>query len=270
MNLLVQPVSLAAQNPVPVLHAQRCAGKLVMLGDRQIENLVGLEKRREYRPALQHHAAQFHLAKQLRIGQNHLGILCPRRRFDPRPMKAPPRLVAAHIGNDYALCARLPALPHHFGHELGIRVGRLLRRAVPRDIGLDHHNVLTANKAPHTAKILQSLLRQRARFSALYNGEVWPLLVARHAMVPARLLCLRRYRAKTSLAEPHAGACRARRDSANPQQLQHGFPPRQRQAALVRRAFVVSGHRHPPAQTSTTLIRRGIVDAQAHAPHQQP
>ncbi len=261
MNLLMQPISLAAQNSVPVLHPQRCAGQLVMLRNRQIENLVGLKKRREYRPAFQHHPAQFHLAKQLRIRQNNLGILSPRRRFDPRPMKAPPRLVAAHIRHDYALCARLPTLPHHLGHEFRIRIGRLLRCAVPRDVRLDHHNVLTADKAPHTTKILQRLLRQRARFSALDNGKVWPLLVARYTMIPTRPLRLRRYRAKTSLAEPHAGTCCSCRDSANPQQLQHGFPPRQRRRTC--RAFVVFGHRHPPVQTSTTLIRPGSLTPKA-------
>ena len=145
-----------------------------MLRDRQIENLVGLKEWREYRPAFQHHPAEFHLAKQIRIRKNHLGILCSRRRFDPRAMKAPPRLVAAHIGNDDAFCARLPALPHHLGHEFRIRIGRLLRCAVPCDIRFDHHNVLTANKAPHAAKILKRFLRQRARFSALDNGKVWP------------------------------------------------------------------------------------------------
>ena len=255
MNLLMQPISLPAQNPVPVLHPKRCAGQFVVLRDRQIENLVGLKKRREYRPAFQNDPAQFHLAKQLRIRQNHLGILCPRRCFDPRAMETSPRLVAAHIRNDYALCARLPALPHHLGYEFRIRVGRLLRCAVPRDVGLDHHNVLTANKAPHAAKILQRFLRQRARFSALDDGEVRPSLVAPHTMIPTRLLRLRRYRAKTPLAEPHAGACRARRDSAHPQQLQHRLPPRQRRRTC--RAFLVSGHRRPPAQTSTTLIRPG-------------
>ena len=86
----------------------------------------------------------FHLAKQLRIGQNHLCTRRPRRSFNSGPMEAPLRLVAAHIGNDDALCARLPALAHHLGHEFWIGVGSLLRRAIPRDVGLDHHNVLTA------------------------------------------------------------------------------------------------------------------------------
>ena len=82
VNLLVQPVALPAQNAVPVFHAQSGARKLMMLGDGQVEDLVGFEKRREDGPALQHHAAHVHLAEMLGIGQNDLGALGARRRLN--------------------------------------------------------------------------------------------------------------------------------------------------------------------------------------------
>ncbi len=57
VNLLMQPVALAAENAVPVLHAQCGAGEFVVFGDGQIENLVGFEKWDEHGPAFQapHH-----------------------------------------------------------------------------------------------------------------------------------------------------------------------------------------------------------------------
>ena len=92
MNLLVQPVALAAQNAVPVLHAQRCAGEYVVLGDGQVDDFVGFQKGREDRPGLEHHAAQIDLAEELGIGQDDFGVLGKRGSLNAGAMEAAARL----------------------------------------------------------------------------------------------------------------------------------------------------------------------------------
>ena len=181
-----------------------------MLGDGQIDDLVGFEKRRKDRPAFQHHAAHVHLAEMVGIGQNDFGALGARRRLDARALKAAARLVAAHVGDDHALGAGLPALPHHLRHQFGIGVGRLLRRAVPRDVRLEHHHVLAADKAAHPAQVFERLRHERARLGVLRHGHLRPLRVSGHAMIAARLLGLRGNGTAAVLAEPDARACRAR------------------------------------------------------------
>ena len=75
VNLLVQSITLAAEDAIPVLHAQRDSNQPVMLGNGQIKDFVGFKKRREDRPALEHHTAEIDLAIKLGIGKNHLGAL---------------------------------------------------------------------------------------------------------------------------------------------------------------------------------------------------
>jgi len=74
MNLLVQPIALAAQNAVPVLHAQRCAGQHVMLGDGKVDDLVGF-KNGVKTGQLFSTRRQIHLAEEFGIGQDDLSSL---------------------------------------------------------------------------------------------------------------------------------------------------------------------------------------------------
>ena len=69
VNLLVQAVALAAEDAVPVLHAQRGAGETVVLGDGQIDDFVGFKEGREDRPAFEHHAAEFDFAESSGSGR---------------------------------------------------------------------------------------------------------------------------------------------------------------------------------------------------------
>ena len=82
-------------------------------------------------------------------------------------MEAALRFVAAHIGDDDALGAGLPALAHDFGNELRIGVGGLLGRAIPCDVGLDDDDILARDESAHAAEILKSLLHQGARLAGL-------------------------------------------------------------------------------------------------------
>ncbi len=143
-----------------------------MLGDGQVDDLVGLKKRREDGPALQHHAAHIHFAEELGIGQNHLGALGARGGLNAGALKAAARLVATDVGDDDPLGARLPALAHHLGDHFGIGVGGLLRRAVPGNVGLDDHHILAADEAADAAQILQRPLHQRARLPALNHRAI--------------------------------------------------------------------------------------------------
>ncbi len=52
MNLLVQAIALASQDAEPVLEAERRTSQGMVLGNRQIDDFIGLQKRFKYLPAL--------------------------------------------------------------------------------------------------------------------------------------------------------------------------------------------------------------------------
>jgi hypothetical protein len=54
VDLLMEPVALAVQDAVPVLHAKGDADQAVVLGIGEIDDLVGFKKRREDGPAFEH------------------------------------------------------------------------------------------------------------------------------------------------------------------------------------------------------------------------
>ena len=171
MNLLVQPVALAAENSVPVLHAERRAGEDVMLGDGQIEDLIGFEKGREDRPAFQHHAAHLHFAEEFRIGQNNLGVLGEGSGLNAGAMEATAGLVAAYISDNDALGSGLPALAHHFG--CCSWEGRTRERS--SDIGADE---FTTNAPPHIANMRLAGMSVVIDFTT-FLGESYDVLRAR-------------------------------------------------------------------------------------------
>ena len=247
MNLLVQPVPLPSKNSVPVLHTECGAREFMMLGNWQIENLVCFEKRNEHGPAFQHHAAHIHFAELLGIGQNNLCARRPRCSFNSGAMETTLRLVAAHIGNDHALGTCLPALANDFGNEFRIGVGSLLGRAIPGDVGLDDHDVLSCDESAHAAEIFESLLDECARLSGLRavsfhrilrHGEMRPLLVCGDAMISAPLLGGSAHRALAALTEPDTSSCSAGRDASNAQKLQQGLASSERRSLRDRRCVL--------------------------------
>ena len=172
VNLLVQAIALSAQNSVPVLHSKRDAHQAVMLGDGQVEDLVRLKKRLEDGPALQHHAANVHLLKELGIGENHLGSLGARSSLNARTQETAAWLIATDVSDNNPLCAGLPTLAHHLRHHFRIGGGSLVWSAIPGDVGLDHHHVLAADETANAAQILEGFLNQRARLPALDNRNL--------------------------------------------------------------------------------------------------
>ena len=82
MNALVQAMTLAAEDAVPVLHTECTAGEAVMLGDRDVDDLVGFEKRLIDGPILEEIAPEIDFLelfgrgeKDLRDHTNEIGPL---------------------------------------------------------------------------------------------------------------------------------------------------------------------------------------------------
>src|ERR1017187_5104249 len=214
VNLLVQAVALAAENTVPVLHAKRDASEAVVLGDGQVNNLVGLKEGREDGPALQDHTAEIDLAVEIGVGKNDFGALGAGSGLNSGALKAAARLVATDVGDDNPLGSSLPALSHGLSDDFGVGVGGLLRGAVPGDVGLEDDNILAADEAADSTQIFERALNQGARFAVLDNGDVrefgiGPALIGYDTMVTAGLLSLGWGRAEAVFAEPDGGAGRA-------------------------------------------------------------
>src|SRR5665213_124768 len=155
VNLLVQAVALSAQNAVPVLHAKGNAGEFVLLGDGQVEDLVGFKKRPKDGPILEHDAIYVHLAEELGIGKDHFSALGAGRSLNARALKAAAGLVATDVGDDDPLGSRLPALTDDLGDDFGIGVGGLLQGAIPGDVGLENHHILAADEAADAAQVFK-------------------------------------------------------------------------------------------------------------------
>jgi hypothetical protein len=86
----------------------------------------------------------------------------------------------------------------------------------------------------------------------LHNRHRWQLRIlraGRDAMIAPRLCRERRNRAEAMLAEPDSRARRARRRSAQTEQLQHGLAPRHA-FCLFRFPFGFFGHGGSPGQIS--------------------
>ena len=72
VDALVQAVSPPAEDAVPVLHRRRELGEVVVLGDRDVDDLVGVDQRREDRPLVEHIALEAHRAETVLLGQDDL------------------------------------------------------------------------------------------------------------------------------------------------------------------------------------------------------
>ena len=216
MNLLVEPVALAAEDAVPVLHAQRDAHQAVMLGDGQVDDLVGFKKRREDGPALEHHAAEIDLAIKLGVGQDDLGALSAGGGLDAGALEAAARLVATDVSDNDAFGPGLPALADDFSDDFRVGVGGLLRGAVPGDVGLEDDDVLPADEAADSAEVGEGTLDKGAGFASLDHGQVGQLdagcaLTGDDAVVAAGLLRLGGDGAEAVPAEPNGGLLRRQR-----------------------------------------------------------
>ena len=181
MNLLVEAVALAAEDAVPVLHAEGDADQAVMLGNGQVDDLVGFKKRDEDGPAFEHDAVEIDFAIQFGVGKDDFSAFSEGCGLDSRTLEAAAGLVATDVGDDDALGARLYALANDFGDYFGVSVGGLLGGAVPGDVGLDNDDILAADEALDAAEVGEGALDEGARFAALDDGEmrelgIWRML----------------------------------------------------------------------------------------------
>ncbi len=65
-NVLMQPVPSPSQDSVPILHRAGVRREVVVLGDRHVDELVGLDQGLVDGPLVQRLAGQPHLAKAMR------------------------------------------------------------------------------------------------------------------------------------------------------------------------------------------------------------
>ena len=92
---------------VPVLHRRGVLGEVVVLGDGHVDDLVGVDERREDGPLVEHLALEAHRAEAVLRGEDDLGARVVRRLPDARALEAAVRLVARGVGDDDLLRARV-------------------------------------------------------------------------------------------------------------------------------------------------------------------
>jgi hypothetical protein len=137
-----------------------------MFGDGDINDLVGLEERLKYGPALQEVAAKVNLFKPGRLGKQNFGTFLARSFGNAGALEAAARIVATDVGGVDFFCAGAPTLANQFRNDLGIGVGGLFGRAVPGDVWLHDDNVGARNEALYAAHFLERAPNQQIRFAA--------------------------------------------------------------------------------------------------------
>ena len=161
MNLLMQLVALPPEHAIPVLHAESCAGERVMLGDRDIDDLVDIQEGIEHLPRVQNFSLEIHFLEHGRFGKNNFGS---RDSALPRRCRIAENSGVASLQLTSVTMIRFaPAFEHwrtNFGDDVGISVGRLLRSAVPADIGLHQDHVSARDEAAHSSQLFDCLPRQ--------------------------------------------------------------------------------------------------------------
>ena len=93
--------------------------EVVVLGDRDVDDLVGVDERRVDRPLVEHLALQAHLAEAMLGRQDHLGAERVRRAPDARALEAAVRLVARGVGDDDLLGAGVEGELDDLGDDRG-------------------------------------------------------------------------------------------------------------------------------------------------------
>src|ERR1039458_471043 len=142
-------MALSSEPSLPILHAYSYAGEAVVLGNRNIDDLIDIQERIENLPGAQNFPLQVYFLESRGIRKNDLRacVLC--RLCDARSLKAAARIVAAHVSHDDPLCSRVRALPYDFRDYVRIGVGRLFGRTVPANVRLHQDYVPARDEAAH-------------------------------------------------------------------------------------------------------------------------
>jgi hypothetical protein len=128
---------------------------MVLLDDRHVDQAVSLDEVPQHRPVLQHRAAEIDLGKVFLAGEQHARARSFAGLPDTGAKETASGIVAADIGHDHPTGTRRQAMPHHLADEGGMRVGPLLRRAVPTDVRFHHDRLAGLNEPCDPADAIQ-------------------------------------------------------------------------------------------------------------------
>ena len=146
VDVLMEAVSPPAEHAVPVFHRAGVLGEIVVLGNGDVDHLVGVDERRKNRPFVEHVALQAHGSKAMLLGQDDLGPHLVGRAPDARSLKAPVRVVARAVGDHDLLAPGLERELHDRADHVRVGVGGVDGHPVPTDVRLDDHDVAARNE----------------------------------------------------------------------------------------------------------------------------
>src|SRR5580765_8020235 len=104
-----------------------------MLGDRNVDYLVDIQKRVEYRPGSEDLALQVDFLKPRRVWKYDLCASALSCSCDSRTLKTAARIIAASIGDNNSLSTCIRTLSNNLSHDVRIRIRSLLGSAIPPD-----------------------------------------------------------------------------------------------------------------------------------------
>ena len=132
-----------------------------MLGDRDVDDLVGVDERRVDRPLVEHLALQAHRAEAMLGGQDDLGAELVRG-LRQMPERWKQRFGSLHEASvtTTRLAPASNASCTTVADDVGVRVRRVDRHAIPADVRLDDDDVAARDEALHAAERVDRAPRQ--------------------------------------------------------------------------------------------------------------
>jgi hypothetical protein len=168
----MQSIAPTAEYAVPVFHCSGVLGQVVMLRNRYIDDLVGVDQRGKNRPLVKQLALHARGAVAMVCGQHHLRAERICSLHNARSLKAARRFVAGSVGDNDAFGTRIERKFDHRRNHLRIAVGGVDRHSIPTNVRLHDHHVAAANEALHSAHRSHRTLDQVGCHDALTFG-IW-------------------------------------------------------------------------------------------------
>jgi hypothetical protein len=134
--------------------------------------------------------------------------------------------LGAHVAHEHARRPCLKTQAHDFRHHFRIRVGSLLRRAVPSHVRLDGHDIAALDEAAHSAQRFERAADGCARLSPLNDHQIRRVRAGRRSQVAPEAHRQRLFGTSASAAQPHGCSRRACAEHAHPKELNQGLPAR--------------------------------------------
>ena len=163
------------RTPYQFFIARGVLGEVVVLGDGHVDDLVGVDERREDRPLVEDVALEAHRAEAVLLREHHLGA---ERR---RPRARCPSAGSSGSGRCTSRRRRRPSSRPASNASLmtarddvGVRVRGVDGHAVPADVRLDDDDVAARDELAHPAhrvdRAAHELLRRRRRVGRVVAG----------------------------------------------------------------------------------------------------